>query len=123
MPALYATCVACAMVQAASSTLQGDARDTAQLIYDGRANRLTVRLPRIDGRGGDADIAIDGRLDEPEWQRAARLTGFSLYQPIDSRPSPDSTDVLVWYSANAMYFGVRAFEPHGGGAAVHATLA
>jgi hypothetical protein len=113
------------MVQAAPSTSQRDARDTAQLTYDGRANRLTVRLPRIDDRGGDADTAIDGRLDEPAWRQAARLTGFSLYQPIDSRPSPDSTDVLIWYSANAIYFGVRAFEPHGGGggSAVHATLA
>lgn len=63
---------------------------------------------------------IDGRLDEPVWRRAATLTGFSLYQPVDSRPAPDSTEVLVWYSPDAMYFGIRAFEPHGG---VSATLA
>ena len=100
---------------------QTDARDTARFTYDGRANQLIVRAPRIEAR--ENDVAIDGRLDEPEWRQAARLTGFSLYQPIDSRPSPDSTDVLVWYSANAIYFGIRAFEPHGGGAAVHATLA
>ena len=54
------------------------------------------------------------------WQRAALLTGFSLYQPVDQRPAPDSTDVRVWYSSTAMYFGIRAFEPHG---TVAATLA
>ena len=48
------------------------------------------------------------------------LTGFSLYQPVDGRPAPDSTEVLVWYSPTAIHFGVRAFEPHG---AVRATLA
>ncbi len=54
------------------------------------------------------------------WQQAALLTGFSLYQPVDQRPAPDSTDVRVWYSSTAIYFGIRAFEPHG---AVAATLA
>ena len=33
--------------------------------------------------------------------------------PIDGIPAQDSTEVLVWYSSRAMYFGVRAFEPHG----------
>jgi hypothetical protein len=48
------------------------------------------------------------------------LTGFSEYSPADQRPSPDSTDVYVWYSRTAIYFGIRAYEPHG---AVRATLA
>ena len=48
------------------------------------------------------------------------LTGFSEYAPADQRPSPDSTEVFVWYSRTAMYFGVRAYEPHG---PVRATLA
>ena len=63
---------------------------------------------------------IDGKLDEPVWNEAARLTGFSEYQPVDGRPAEDSTEVLVWYSPTAIYFGVRAFEPH---APVHTTLA
>jgi hypothetical protein len=68
----------------------------------------------------DASVTIDGRLDEPVWRRAAVLTGFSQYLPTDQRPSPDSTEILVWYSPTAIYFGVRAFEPHG---AVRAALA
>src|SRR5712691_7033269 len=85
-------------------------------VYDGRARRLDVRLPRID-----TTITIDGRLDEPVWQRAAVLTGFSEYRPVDSRPAADSTQVLVWYAPDAIYFGVRAFEEHG--TVVRATLA
>lgn len=98
---------------------QGPIED--RVVYNGRANETRVRAPRVEA--GQPDVAIDGVLDEPVWRRAALLTGFSLYVPIDQQPAPDSTEVLVWYSATAMYFGIRAFEPHGGGAAVHATLA
>jgi len=59
-------------------------------------------------------------LDAPVWQQAAVLTGFSEYFPVDGRAASDSTEVLVWYSANAIYFGIRAYESHG---PVHATLA
>lgn len=68
----------------------------------------------------DATVDIDGELTEPVWQTARRLTGFSLYTPVDGRPAPDSTDVFVWYSKTAIHFGIRAYEPHG---AVRATLA
>src|SRR5213594_635130 len=83
--------------------------------YSGRDGELRVQIPKLEG-----SVTIDGRLDEPEWGHAARLTGFSEYAPVDGRPAEDSTEVLVWYSSGAIYFGVRAFEPPG---AVHATLA
>src|SRR5207244_2860299 len=63
----------------------------------------------------------DGVLAEPVWSRAATLTGFSQYRPVDGRPADDSTVVLVWYAPDAIYFGIRAFEPHG--SVVRATLA
>ena len=87
-------------------------------VHNGRAGDISVPPPKIDER--EAAVTIDGRLDEPVWRRAALLTGFSEYSPVDSRPAPDSTEVLVWYSADAIYFGIRAFEPHGN---VIATLA
>lgn len=83
--------------------------------YNGRDRQLDVRPPRID-----AEITLDGRLDEPVWQRAARLTGFSRYQPSDGVPADDSTEVLVWYSPGAIHFGIRAFALPG---TVVATLA
>ena len=86
-----------------------------QPVHDGRAGQLVVPAVRLD-----STVQVDGRLDEPAWRRAAVLTGFSLYSPSDDRPAPDSTDVLIWYSRDAMYIGIRASEPHG---AVRATLA
>ena len=83
--------------------------------YSGREGQVRVPIPRLEG-----SVAVDGALDEAQWTHAARLTGFSQYAPVDGRPAEDSTEVLVWYSSNAIYFGVRAFESHG---TVHATLA
>ncbi len=76
--------------------------------YSGRERRLAVRVPRVD-----TSVTIDGVLAEPVWARAARLTGFSQYQPVDSRPAEEETEVRVWYGPTAIYFGIRAREAHG----------
>src|SRR5881394_2214004 len=85
-------------------------------VFDGRLKQTEVRIPRVE-----ATVTIDGVLGEPVWKSAARLTGFTQYRPIDSRPAADSTEVLAWYAPDAIYFGIRAFERHGG--VVRATLA
>jgi hypothetical protein len=84
-------------------------------VYNGRSGQLSVRIPHINGR-----ITIDGTMTAPVWEQGALLTGFSEYQPVDGVAAEDSTEVLVWYSSTAIYFGIRAFESHG---APHATLA
>jgi len=88
-----------------------------QSAYSGRQRQLEVAIPRYE-----AAVRIDGVLDEAVWARAARLVGFSQYRPADGRPAEDSTEVLVWYQPEAIVFGIRAFERHGGDA-VRATLA
>ena len=54
---------------------------TDTLAFSGRAQRLHVPIPRID-----AEITVDGVLDEAVWSQAARLTEFSQYQPVDGSP-------------------------------------
>lgn len=89
--------------------------DTTAAVYSGRQNQLSVRIPRIE-----ATVQVDGTLDEAVWAQATVLNGFSQYAPNDGLPAADSTQVLVWYSPNAIHFGIRAFESHG---AATATLA
>lgn len=67
-----------------------------------------MSLPRIAG-----DIRIDGSLSEPAWASAAIMTGFSQYSPVDGVAAADSTEVRAIYADHAIYFGIRAFEPHG----------
>lgn len=83
--------------------------------YSGRARRLDVRAVRMD-----TTATVDGRLDEPAWERAAVLTGFTSYSPVDGRPAQDSTEVRIWYASDAIYVGIRAWAPAG---TVRATLA
>src|SRR5438876_95874 len=88
--------------------LLGCAEPDSLGIYSGRGRQLDVRIPRFE-----AEVVIDGDLSDSTWARAALLTGFSQYAPNDGVSAVDSTQVLVWYSSNAIYFGIRAYELHG----------
>jgi hypothetical protein len=83
--------------------------------FNGRERQLDVRMTKVQG-----DIKVDGQLNDAAWANAAVLTGFSQYTPVDRLPAADSTEIHVVYTDYAIYFGIRAFEPHG---AVAATLA
>src|SRR4051794_1459395 len=88
----------------------------AAAVYSGRDNQLHVTPARLETPA----IVVDGALDEPAWQQAARLTDFSQYSPVDGRPADDATEIFVFYSPTTIYFGVKA---HAAPGAVHATLA
>lgn len=65
----------------------------------------SVTIPRLE-----SPVQIDGVLDEPTWSQAARLTEFSQYLPVDGRPAENKTDVLVWYSPDALHVGIVAHD-------------
>jgi hypothetical protein len=67
--------------------------------------RPTVPIPRIE-----AKVVVDGRLDEPPWSEAARLGGFWQHQPVDGRLAEEQTEILVWYSPEAIHFGIVASD-------------
>ena len=76
--------------------------------YSGVDGQLDITVPRME-----SIITVDGNLDEPEWESAARLTGWSQYQPVDGRPAEEPTEARVFYSPNAIYFGIIATEEGG----------
>jgi Domain of unknown function (DUF5916)/Carbohydrate family 9 binding domain-like len=67
--------------------------------------RPTVEIPRVE-----AEVRIDGILDEDVWSKAVRLTGFSQYEPVDGRPAEERTVVRVWYAPDAIFFGIEAYD-------------
>jgi hypothetical protein len=77
----------------------------------------SVPVPRIES----PTVTVDGSLDEPAWTRAVRLAGFHQYRPVDGRPAEERTEVLVWYSPQALHLGIRAYARDPG--AIRATLA
>ena len=67
-------------------------------VYNGRENQVNVRIPRIE-----ADATVDGVINEPVWQQAALLTGFSEFSPhgdylFSYQPTP-GTVVFAGYSS------------------------
>jgi len=51
---------------------------------------------------------VNGRLDDAAWSVSARLTGFFQYEPSDGQPATQATEVRVFYTASALYFGIVA---------------
>ncbi|MDH5588672.1 MAG: carbohydrate binding family 9 domain-containing protein [Gemmatimonadota bacterium] len=76
------------------------------LIFSGAEGQLEVR-PAFEAA---PDIQVDGRLDEVEWSRAAVLSGFTQYEPVEGIPASENTEVRVFYSTDAIYFGIRAYD-------------
>jgi len=56
-------------------------------------------------------ITLDGKLDEPDWQRAPVSANFTENMPREKQPARDRTEVRVLYDSEAIYFGVRGFDP------------
>jgi hypothetical protein len=79
-------------------------QDTTPRLYPGRG-APAVDIPRIE-----TSAVVDGQLNEPAWGQAARLTGFSQFQPVDSRPAEEETEVRVWYAPDAIWFGIIAHD-------------
>ena len=88
----------------ATAAPQSNADLRAPAVADGHG-APTVTIPRIE-----AVVQVDGRLDEAVWARAAKLIGFSQYQPVDGRPAEEQTEVLVWYSPTALHVGIIAYD-------------
>jgi Domain of unknown function (DUF5916) len=76
------------------------------ILYSGRRGELDVALPRIE----NAQIHVDGKLDEAAWSRAAIMGGFTQYEPVEGIESSEDTEIRVFYAADAIYFGLRAYD-------------
>ena len=67
--------------------------------------RPSVRAVRID-----APLTLDAYLDEPAWQRADSVTGFTQYQPEPGAPASEPTVVRILYDDDYLYIGVVCYD-------------
>ncbi|HYN19765.1 MAG TPA: DUF5916 domain-containing protein [Thermoanaerobaculia bacterium] len=58
----------------------------------------------------DTPPAIDGRLDDPIWQTAARLDGFRQLEPHEGEPATEPTEVFLGYDQDNLYIGARCHD-------------
>jgi len=90
------------LLAAAAVTLQS----TDPAPAPGRSAELEVNVPRIES----PDVSIDGVLDEDVWNAAALISGFTQYDPVEGAAPDQDTEVLLFYAADAIYFGIRAMD-------------
>jgi len=57
---------------------------------------------------GSEHITLDGKLDEPAWQKADVGSDFVERQPLTGQPTPVKTEVRVVHDSEAVYVGIRA---------------
>ncbi len=76
-------------------------------IANGRhTERPSVRAYRLDGQG----IRLDGKLDDPVWERAEAATGFRMWSPDRGAEAAQQTVFKVAYDSDAIYFGISCHE-------------
>lgn len=69
--------------------------------------------PTLRATAREGPIAIDGRLDEPDWTRATPGFRFVERSPTPGALAPDGHEVRVLVDAQALYVGVRMPLPDG----------
>lgn len=65
--------------------------------------------PRIRPTRTSTPPVIDGRLDDPTWERAVKITQFTQFEPIDGAAPTEPTDMYVAYDSDNLYFGFYAY--------------
>lgn len=53
---------------------------------------------------------IDGRLDDPVWKTAARITGFTQLEPHEGQPESETTEVFLGYDQENLYIAARCHD-------------
>jgi uncharacterized protein DUF5916 len=84
-------------------------RSTVTLAQESREAppRPSVTAVRLNG---DEQITIDGRFDEPAWQRASPATDFKEQIPQNGAQPTERTEVRFLYTRDALYMGVTCFD-------------
>jgi len=57
---------------------------------------------------------IDGILDDPVWNSASAITGFTQSRPQDGEPATERTEVRVSYDKDALYVSARMYDSEAG---------
>jgi len=80
---------------------------SSSLLGGGSNNELSkiVVVPRIK-----EPPKIDGVLDDPAWAKAAKVTGFYKFKPVDGVPASERTLAYVAYDSDNLYFAFRCFD-------------
>ncbi|MDG2175405.1 MAG: carbohydrate binding family 9 domain-containing protein [Gammaproteobacteria bacterium] len=58
----------------------------------------------------EAEVEIDGVMDEDVWDRATLINDFHQYQPVEYADPSQRTDVRIFYTEDALYIAARLWD-------------
>jgi Domain of unknown function (DUF5916) len=61
--------------------------------------------------GADERVKLDGKLDEPFWQRATPINEFFEYSPREGAVAKFMSEARIAFDDKALYIGLTAFDP------------
>lgn len=77
---------------------------TAQLTA-GSDGGKTIVIPKLD-----AEVRIDGVLDDDAWSQALLIDDFHQYEPVEYAEPSQKTEVWIFYTSDALYIASRFWE-------------
>jgi Domain of unknown function (DUF5916)/Carbohydrate family 9 binding domain-like len=114
MSGRHKACVAAFLGAIANAPGAAGGQSPTPIDYSTARFSRSVHAVRIDER-----IAIDGRLDEPAWQRAEPATDFTQWEPHPEMPASERTEVRFLYDDDNLYVGARCWDSDAGHLTVH----
>lgn len=58
------------------------------------------------------ELSIDGKLDEPDWQRATWQDDFTQYEPSEGKKPSQKTEFAILLDENNIYVGFKCWDNH-----------
>jgi hypothetical protein len=74
------------------------------------ADSAIAAAPQVRALRATVPVVIDGRLDDPIWQSAQRVTAFVQRDPMEGGAPSEETVAFVAYDDAALYIGARLFD-------------
>ncbi len=84
---------------------------SALLVMAGAAMAQMPQLTRVEE--GDANIQLDGFVDEPVWERIPVVDGMRVIDPDTLAEAPYETHVRMFYTERGIYISAVNFQPPG----------
>ncbi len=64
----------------------------------------------LDAFKTDTPPVIDGKLVEPMWENALKMTGFKSFKPDYGLDPSEKTEAMMAYDQENLYFGIRCYD-------------
>ena len=77
-------------------------------------DRARDATPVATAQRATGTIHVDGRLDEPDWERTPSIGPLTQREPLEGHGPTERTDVRILFDEQALYIGIVCHESHPG---------